>query len=90
MNKFRGESSCLDESSKVSNKSMTARSSEKLTDSHHGTEPASFLQGNRDDIEAEISSTRMAFSEVLEKSRVTSHSAVSGADTAHARKLKTS
>ena len=64
----------------MSNKSMTARSSEKLTDSHYGTEPASFLQGNRDDIEAETSSTRMAFSEVLENSSVTSHSTVSGAD----------
>ena len=80
VNKLRGESLCLDESSKVSNKSMTARSSEKLTDSHYGTEPASFLQGYRDDIEAEISSTRMAFSEVWENSSVTSHSAVSGAD----------
>ena len=80
VNKLRGESSCLDESSKVSNKSMTARSSEKLTDSHYGTEPARFLRGNRDKIEAEISSTHMAFSEVLENSSVTSHSTVSGAD----------
>ena len=78
--KLRGESSCLDESSKVSNKSMTARSSEKLTNSHCGTEPASFLRGNRDGIEAEISSTRTVFSEVLENSSVTSLSTVSGAD----------
>ena len=70
------KTSCEDDkSSKVSNKSMTARSSKKLTDSHYGTEPASFLRGNRDNIEA-----RVAFSEVLENSSVRSHSTVSGVD----------
>ena len=58
---------CPGESTQGSSKATNVRSSEQLTDSRHGTAPASFLHRNRDDIEEEISSTRVAFSENLKK-----------------------
>ena len=50
VNTLRGESSSLVKPMNVPSRATIERKSKKLTDSPHETEPASFLQGNHDDL----------------------------------------
>ena len=80
VNTLHGESSRFVKPMNVPSRATIERKSKKLTDSPQETEPASFLQGNHDDLAAEISSTLASFSESSKNSRIASQSAISWAD----------